>query len=79
MAQLQKFCPHCSAVKTHDRGAPAHAVHIVLAVLTAGLWLIVYLIALLIPRGTQCLGCQSAAANASAQANASGGKTHVIR
>lgn len=42
--QAGRYCPHCQANVMATGTAPNHLLHLVLSVLTAGIWLIVWLL-----------------------------------
>jgi hypothetical protein len=44
MGQASGFCPHCGEQRLLLREGPNHVLHLILSVLTFGLWLIVWFV-----------------------------------
>lgn len=58
--QSSKFCRHCRRQVLAQRQGPSHVIHAILSLLTAGLWLVVWLLACVIQvGGWRCQVCGS--------------------
>ena len=57
MQETQKRCDDCGRLVLARRPGPNHVFHLILTILTGGLWLIVWILS--IPRmgGWRCSGC----------------------
>jgi cytochrome b561 len=55
--QLQLRCEQCSAVTTHTQRTPNHVLHLLLSVLTAGLWIVAWIIVSIRSKDARCEQC----------------------
>ena len=54
------YCPNCDETTPHSFGRTNHILHLILSLLTAGIWLIVWLFAAICSGGKgQCKKCRS--------------------
>jgi len=54
-----KHCPMCGAERICERPGPNHVLHLLLSLLTGGLWLFVWLVACLRVGGWHCTVCHT--------------------
>lgn len=63
----QAHCSACNAPRKVERQTPNHILHLLLSVLTGGLWLVVWIALALIPRPWRCATCGSSRVGMAAQ------------
>lgn len=57
VVKKQRYCPTEDRLVLGERKTPNHILHLLLTVLTAGAWLIVWLILMLLHRPYKCPSC----------------------
>lgn len=55
-SQRMKFCKKCKAMTLHLHHGPNHVLHLLLTLITCGVWLLIWLMAAA-NRGDQCTVC----------------------
>lgn len=55
--QLTLQCARCNNLMPHTVKAPNHVMHLIITLLTAGIWLIGWLIAVVMPGNAKCGKC----------------------
>ncbi|VGO14779.1 hypothetical protein PDESU_03348 [Pontiella desulfatans] len=53
------FCKDCNEYRKCEGRTPSHILHLLLSIITGGIWLIVWLILLLKPQAWHCATCGS--------------------
>lgn len=51
------YCRRCDAMMIHERNSISHVLHLLLSIITAGLWLPVWLLIILFQGAYICRGC----------------------
>lgn len=59
MEYSRRYCKDCRSINRADRPAPSHALHILLSLITAGTWLVIYAMVLLLRDYWRCSQCGS--------------------
>lgn len=57
--QITIPCSRCGVPTTHNQRVPNHALHIILSLITAGFWLLIWLLIVLNKAPAQCIQCGS--------------------
>ncbi len=55
--QLMAHCSSCDRKTVHLRNRPNHILHLLLSIMTGGIWILVWLMANVFQRGPSCTEC----------------------
>ncbi|AUG85078.1 hypothetical protein FDJ19_gp071 [Vibrio phage Ceto] len=55
----KRYCPSCNTSTPHEVDETSHVVHLILSLLTGGLWLLVWLACTLSQKDPKCTECNT--------------------